>query len=528
MTIKDLDKSTLAPQTRQGKSGVIPKRPIPTLLVLYHPDLNRVGDRYFAGELLAGRELALSRTNPDFFSLEKGTCRPLADPFLSRKPLRICPQGDGSLILKTERSSLEVDSQPVLRPLHINSARIRAGVVLLVAERIVLWLQIRPRPREEPRTRHGLIGESAVLLEALARLEMAADLDIPVLIRGETGTGKELFAGAVHRASSRRRKPLLSVNMAAVSPELAASELFGSREGAFTGARSRPGFFQRACGGTLFLDEIGETPANVQPMLLRALENREIIPVGETLPVRINARLVFATDTSLECAVAEGRFNAPLFHRLSGFVLSLPPLSARREDIGLLIRHFLRLETIRAACQDRLILASPDARPWFPARSVASMVRYHWSGNVRELANTVRQLVIVGRNRDYIPEDEWQPNSTSAVVSEIKTDESSVREMRKPKEITSEELHHALRVCHYELSTTAERLNLPRTSLYGMIRRSKDLRMASELSPGEIRAAYEQCDGVLSRMVHDLKVSSTALRRRLIGLGLQPQDKVTR
>lgn len=528
MTTEDSTQSTLVPQSIERRGDFVPKKPVPTLLVLFHPDMNRIGDRYFSGELLAGREFALSRTAPLFFPLEGSARRPLADPFLSRKPLLFCPTDQGDVVLQNRHMSLEVDGQAVPPTSLLDRARLEKGVVLVLAERIVLWFQNRPRPQEEPGSRYGLVGESAALLEALTRLEKSADLDIPVLIRGETGTGKELFARALHRASPRRRGPLLAVNMAAVSPNLAAAELFGSVEGAYTGACGRSGYFQKASGGTLFLDEIGETPESVQPMLLRALENREVIPVGAELPIRLDTRLVVATDASLEALIVEGRFLAPLFHRLCGFVLRLPPLRERREDIGLLTRHFLRLEATRAGCAHRLALDDPTAMPWVPPRWVAAMAAYHWPGNVRELANGIRQVVIAGRYREYLSENEWQPSESKPASSVTqKTGTAGPDQTRKPEDIDPDELREALHACRYELSATAVRLNLPRTSLYGLIRRSEGVRLASQLSPSEIRTAYEQSGGDLDAMVTKLQVSEMALRRRLLGLGLPLANKAS-
>src|SRR6185436_13729067 len=184
-------------------------------------------------------------------------------------------------------------------------------------------------------------------------------------LRGETGTGKELLARAIHQASSRRAAPYFALNMAAIPASLAAAELFGAAKGAFTGAdRRRVGYFGRAQGGTLFLDEIGELPADLQPLLLRVLENGEIQPVGGEETLRVDVRILAATDANLESAIEEGRFRAPLFHRLSGYELRLPSLRERRDDIGRLFIHFLRQELAALGEADRLADPGPEGRPW--------------------------------------------------------------------------------------------------------------------------------------------------------------------
>ena len=193
-----------------------------------------------------------------------------------------------------------------------------------------------------------MVGESAALRQVRAHVERIADLPVPVLVRGETGTGKELVARAVHLRSPRRDGPFVSVNLGAIPRDLAAAELFGAVRGAYTGAaQDRPGFFRAARGGTLFLDEVGEAPPEVQAMLLRVLESGEMYPVGGQAPVATDVRLIAATDADLEERIRDGRFKAPLLHRLAGYEIRLPPLRERREDIGPLFVHFAREELER-------------------------------------------------------------------------------------------------------------------------------------------------------------------------------------
>ncbi|MEM7584996.1 MAG: sigma 54-interacting transcriptional regulator, partial [Acidobacteriota bacterium] len=257
-------------------------------------------------------------------------------------------------------------------------------------------------------------------------ISRAADLNIPVLIRGATGTGKELVAQALHRASSRRDSPFVAINLGAVTPTLAAAELFGVVKGAFTGAeRKRKGCFERARGGTLFLDEIGEAPGEVQASLLRALETGSFLPVGGEAETAFDARVVAATDADLESAISAEGFRAPLLHRLGGYEIHLPALAERRDDMGRLLVHFLSQELMALGEGDLIEAFGSLERPWLPAKLVARLARFDWPGNVRQLRNVARRLVIEGRHRARL---EWSPQVDKLVGSPaVSAGEASTR-----------------------------------------------------------------------------------------------------
>jgi transcriptional regulator with GAF, ATPase, and Fis domain len=244
---------------------------------------------------------------------------------------------------------------------------------------------------EEIQTQRGfeeIVGRTPALQRALARVEQVAATDSTVLILGETGTGKELIARAIHAHSGRRDRPMVSVNCGAISPGLVESELFGHERGAFTGALSRKiGRFELADGGTLFLDEIGDLPLELQVKLLRVLQEGEIQRVGGTQPIKVDVRVVAATHHDLEQAVAAGRFRADLYYRLNVFPIQVPPLRERRDDIPTLVRHFVLKYAARMGRQiDHVSKKTLDA-----------LTTYHWPGNIRELANIVERSVIVSR-----------------------------------------------------------------------------------------------------------------------------------
>ena len=259
----------------------------------------------------------------------------------------------------------------------------------LLAENLLL--------REELAERRGMpviIGESASLRQVSAALQRAAGTDTTVLLEGESGTGKELFARALHALSARADGPFVAINCAAIPEHLLESELFGYEKGAFTGADGRKiGKFELAHQGTFFLDEIGELPLALQAKMLRALEQRTFERVGGTVSIRVNVRLVAATNRNLRGAVASRRFREDLFFRLSVFPITVPPLRDRPEDIPVLARHF-----VARFCREMkkpVLELSQEAEE--------ALRRYHWPGNVRELQNAVERAVILAEGTVLLP-----------------------------------------------------------------------------------------------------------------------------
>jgi two-component system nitrogen regulation response regulator GlnG len=238
-----------------------------------------------------------------------------------------------------------------------------------------------------------LVGSSPPMQEVFKQISLVAPTDLPVLITGETGTGKDLAARAIHAHSPRRHRPFVATSLGALSPSVIESELFGHVRGAFTGATSdRPGLFTLADGGTLFLDEIGEAPTDLQVKLLRALENREVTPVGAAAPRKLDVRVIAATNRDLVAAIAAGTFREDLYHRLHVFPIHMPPLAARGDDIDTLAAH---------------VLARQAAGRPTPTMSEAFRVALHgrsWPGNVRELKHAIEYAAVVARGGMLRPE----------------------------------------------------------------------------------------------------------------------------
>jgi len=231
-----------------------------------------------------------------------------------------------------------------------------------------------------------IIGTSDALQKIFKLVEKVANTNAGILIQGESGTGKELIAKAIHFNSGRANKPFLAVNCGALPESLLESELFGHTKGSFTGATAdKKGLFRAADGGTLFLDEIGEMPLSLQVKLLRALQEQEVLPVGATSAVKFDTRIIAATNKNLETEVAENRFREDLFYRLNIIEVSLPPLRQRREDIPLLVKHF-----ITKAARNQHVNEKPVAKA-----AMAALVGYNWQGNVRELENAIERAFIL-------------------------------------------------------------------------------------------------------------------------------------
>ena len=233
---------------------------------------------------------------------------------------------------------------------------------------------------------HGILGKSQVMLDLFEMIENVAQSDTPVMIQGESGSGKELVARAIHRASGRCDKPYIKVNCAALNENLLESELFGHVKGAYTGAdRTRVGRFEAAHEGTLFLDEIGDIPPSIQIKLLRVLEERKIERVGDNRSIPVDVRVITATHKNLEALIEQGLFREDLYFRINVFPLHCPPLAVRREDIPLIAQSFIRRNSV--SCGKKILGLTPEA--------LEILTNYGWPGNVRELRNAIEYAFVL-------------------------------------------------------------------------------------------------------------------------------------
>jgi Nif-specific regulatory protein len=308
-------------------------------------------------------------------------------------PLMMFDRPLGVIYLDTKEPAIQIDRD------HLQLVTAIAGIAAVAIQnaRHIEWLEGENRRLlEDVNIEHNMIGESPVMRQVYQLISKVAPTDSTVLISGESGTGKELAARAIHQNSKRNTKPFVAVNCAALAESLLESELFGHEKGAFTGAvAQKKGRLEIAEGGTLFLDEVGEIPPPLQVKLLRVLQEREFERVGGTRTIKVDIRLVAATNQDLEHAIDQGTFRQDLYYRLNVVSIEMPPLRIRREDIPLLASYFV--EKYSAKCNRRVNGISAEARV---------LIRdYDWPGNVRELENAMERAVVLGTTTHILPDD---------------------------------------------------------------------------------------------------------------------------
>jgi transcriptional regulator with GAF, ATPase, and Fis domain len=308
-------------------------------------------------------------------------------------PLTVFQRVIGCIYLDSD----SLDNRLLEEHLELVTAIAGISAVALDSARRLNWLeQENERLTVEISQERSLVGEGARMKEVYQFLKRVAPTDATVLIEGESGTGKELAARALHRNSPRTSKPFVAINCAAIPETLLESDLFGHERGAFTGAASlKKGRLEVADGGVVFLDEIGELAPGLQVKLLRVLQEREFDRVGGTHPIKVDIRLIAATNCNLEQAVRDGRFRQDLYYRLAVLKITMPTLRDRKEDIPMLVRHFVQKYAKRCKVKPR-----PISR-----EALACLVNYDWPGNVRELENAIERALVLGASDMILPED---------------------------------------------------------------------------------------------------------------------------
>ncbi len=509
---------------------------LPTLTIQHHPRMGRVGDRVRLDALKTpGGSVGVSRLGPEFAPpSEAARRRPLGSPFISRRPFELRAERGGAVVIDASGSGtqLTVNGATVTGTYTLSAEQIADGVVLVLSGQVVLSLDIQDVLSSGRLERMGLVGDSPAIQQVRDRIRRVAMSDAPVLLRGETGTGKELIARAIHEVGPRRYKPFVSVNMGAVPTTLAASELFGHVKGAFSGASTaHRGFFERANGGVLFLDEIGDTPPDAQSALLRVLETGEIQSVGADKLRHVDVRLVAATDANLEHAVEAASFRAPLYYRLAAQEITAPPLRERRDDVGRLLLHFLTQELQTRGALDRLQRPDRERRGWLSAGVVARLVQYHWPGNVRQLRNVAAYLASMSDSDSPLPSDDPgllrlmpavggrddSPDSrpTAPILQPVTT-----AERPSLADITDDDVEAAMEAEDWRLGRAAGRLHISRPAMNSLVDRHPSLRRPISYSAEELKAARADCGGDLDVLWRTLRVSKRGLRLRLKELGL--------
>jgi len=331
----------------------------------------------------------------------------------------------------------------------INALRDRASDYILKPfsiDELVLRVKANTsRPEYEP-TR--IIGASKRMQAVMDMLGKIAATDTTVLLLGESGTGKELFAREIHNRSKRSKADFVTLSCAALPDTLLESELFGYKKGAFTGANAdKDGLFKVADRGTFFLDEIGDAPASIQVKILRLLEEREIVPLGSTKPIKVDVRLIAATNKDLSVELKLGRFREDLYYRLNVIPLILPPLRQRRDDIPVLAEHFLEQICKREDLGERKLMKS----------SIDMMQRYDWPGNVRELRHVIERAAILSDSHHIRAEHLGLPKIKAKSLSQLQEDE----------------INRVVKECEGNISKAAKILGVGRATLYRRLRKTK-------------------------------------------------------
>lgn len=311
--------------------------------------------------------------------------------------------------------------------------------------------------------RHDIVGGSRVLRAVLDRIDMVGPTDARVLITGENGTGKELTARALHRRSRRAGHPFVEVNCAAIPAELIESELFGHVRGSFTGAVSdHTGKFEQAHRGTLFLDEIGDMSPTAQAKVLRALQEGDVTRVGGTKPVKVDVRVIAATNKDLDEQIRKGEFREDLLHRLNMVTMRVPPLRERRDDIPMLVAHFAELAPKRYGVPSRS----------FDAEALDALAALSWPGNVRELKNAVVRLMLLSEGEAVGCGDVERFVAGGGGVTDAPEGMMGLRTLSEFKDAAERAFIDArLRECEWNVSEAARRMGMPRSNLYKKIQR---------------------------------------------------------
>lgn len=367
----------------------------------------------------------------------------------------------------------------------------------------------------------GIIGKSEEMNEIIHVIRQVAPTELTVLITGESGTGKEVIAKAIHRASNRAGKPMISVNAGAIPEGIIESELFGHERGAFTGAgETRKGYFELADTGTIFLDEIGELPPATQVKFLRVLENGEYMRVGSATPRKVDVRVIAATNKNLETEVHNGNFRGDLFFRLRSINISLPPLRERQEDIPLFIDEFAK----QISEKNKIVFGG------FTEESIAMLKNYRWPGNVRELKNVLESMLVIERGKRIDSNDvrkylkDFHDNGRNLPVFTHKTPDQAERELilRALLEMKNDimEIKHILGQQHQNHSSVLNNRALEATVDTDSSDNNKPVVPIDEMEQRMIAGALERFEGNRRLAARALKISERTLYRKIKEYGL--------
>ncbi|MEM8548943.1 MAG: sigma 54-interacting transcriptional regulator [Pseudomonadota bacterium] len=484
--------------------------------IAFHPDLSRVGESTAISMEACRAGIEVGRGMPLFSRHPSGEEQmgvPLADAYISRRALFLQVR-EGTLLVErpADASLVNVSGQALDSGMTFPAQRLTTGVPVVLSNRIVLLVQEQDfelPPAHEPQHLGLLVGSSLYMRHLRSQIESLQRSGVDVLLTGETGTGKGEVARALHMGSDG---PFIALNMSTLTAGLAAATLFGAERGAYTGAdHKRVGYFQQASGGTLFMDEVGDTAADVQPQLLRALEEREVQVVGGAV-VRVELRVIAASDIDLENSDS---FRSALRFRLARHTLSLRPLREHKEDIGELCLAFI--EELSEPLFVGLQQLDPIAHAMW-ADLMGAFLRYDWPGNIRELRNAISE--VVHQSDGKLPR--VPPSILDAVNARNRTSEQ-IRE-RTADDFDDAQLKSELERQDWEVTAAARVLGISRSALNRRVARMPDVRQAMDIPASEIREVLDDCADDLTSAAKRLRISRAALAQRLRTIDMEDGD----
>jgi two-component system nitrogen regulation response regulator GlnG len=512
MATDDSPTLTTGPQNMVAMAGDV--APLPALTVLWHPDLDRVGEVAPLTALRDTGSVDLTRLEPPFFVPGSHVDRPIDHQTMNRSPvLRIVAKRGGlELGLGATDKKVEIDGAPLETMRELSHDDLRRGLIITIGSGYAFCLHIIQYPIIRSQDL-GFLGSSDAIEEVRRAIVRVPDDETLVLLRGETGTGKELAARALHDSSARSKGPFVAVNAGGLTSSLAASALFGHERGAFTGATdAKRGSFREADGGTLFLDEIGLMPYEVQAHLLRVLQDHTVHSLNSSRAHKVDVRVIAATDLDLEDAVNDGRFMRSLCGRLTnGVTINLPPLRERREDIGLLLVTFLRTRFGSAAELQRIQSSSTYGSPWLSAQTIASIALSALPSNVRDLqglAKTLRTCIVPGARDTHSVVAE-----RLAILAKLAGSPASAKPssgQKAPIDIVA-----ALDASGWDRRRAMEHLGVSKSTLWRYLRPHPELVRLLDLSLKYLRRELEACGGEVASLAAKLGIPEALLTRRL-------------
>ena len=482
--------------------------------VSFHPNVQCIGCRAVFELSNTAARFVIGRSTPMFCRSHSGDSCTLDELHISREAV-ILDWHKGELCMQRSQgaSRCMVESWELHDSHRFSKQQMLKGVSVLLGHSVVVILKLEAADSSlvSPDSCSRIIGHSRAMMQLKEQILKLARTESDVLLRGQTGVGKDLVAAALHANSSRRAQPLTVVNMAAIPSGLAASALFGTKKGAYTGSnKSQLGYFRSAHQGCLFLDEIGDTPLDIQPQLLRALQQREIQPVGGDV-CKVDVRIFAATDAPVD---AKANFKAALHHRLAATEIQVPALQEHIDDVGTLLMHYLGAAA-RVQAKIPLLpypgMQATELGRW--ALLFHRLNQYAWPGNVRQLSNFCTQIITQCSDNLQLPAavvealsdigragvDESCGNAqavTMSSISDICFDEAMIRN-------------------DFEISAVARQLAVSRQAVYRRVQRSQCYQLAADVTESKLRQLFREERGDIDAITHRLKVSKSALRSRL-------------